>query len=307
MAEQERNLSVIHAWNAAFNRQDRGAMRALWADGARERGAHADEIAEEVFTLFPDAALASKEIVAVGDSVIDRTIFSGAHRGVGRLPIVAGQMVGAAGAGKSCAVQHIHWWTLKDGRIVDHHAQRDDIAMLMQLGLAPYVPMVAEQAYVNEPPIPHRHVSGGAEQERNIAAIRANMLKLAEGDLEGFVAGYSDTAINHGRAGGRERMRFVGAALIGTYTRLAPGDGLAETAAVDDCVIARTERNLKHTGTPKAPIDGGLLMERPPTNKTFIQRHIHWWTLKDGLIVSHRACRDDVGMMVQLGLMAGPA
>jgi hypothetical protein len=32
-------------------------------------------------------------------------------------------------------------------------------------------------------------------------------------------------------------------------------------------------------------------------------QHIHWLTLRDGLIVEHRACRDDVGRMNQLGLM----
>jgi predicted ester cyclase len=41
----------------------------------------------------------------------------------------------------------------------------------------------------------------------------------------------------------------------------------------------------------------------PPTGKAFKVQHIHWYTLKDGLIIEHRANRDDIGMMQELGLL----
>ena len=41
-----------------------------------------------------------------------------------------------------------------------------------------------------------------------------------------------------------------------------------------------------------------------PTGNQYAVQHIHWFTLRDGLIIEHRANRDDVGMMVQLGLLA---
>jgi predicted ester cyclase len=62
-----------------------------------------------------------------------------------------------------------------------------------------------------------------------------------------------------------------------------------------------------HRGVSRLPIDGGLLVGVAPTGKQFSVQHIHWYTLKDGLIVEHRASRDDVGMMVQLGLIVPPA
>ncbi len=39
--------------------------------------------------------------------------------------------------GKRFEVQHIHWLKLRDGRIVDHFATRDDVGMMQQLGLLP--------------------------------------------------------------------------------------------------------------------------------------------------------------------------
>jgi hypothetical protein len=53
-------------------------------------------------------------------------------------------------------------------------------------------------------------------------------------------------------------------------------------------------------------VDGGFLLNLAPTGREFVQRHLHWWTFKDGLAVEHRACRDDVGMAVQLGLLPRP-
>ena len=37
--------------------------------------------------------------------------------------------------------------------------------------------------------------------------------------------------------------------------------------------------------------------------KRFEVLQIHWWRVKDGKIVFHRAVRDDLGMMQQLGLV----
>ena len=40
----------------------------------------------------------------------------------------------------------------------------------------------------------------------------------------------------------------------------------------------------------------------PPTGKKFTVQHIHWFKLKEGLIAGHRPTRDDLSMMVPLGL-----
>jgi predicted ester cyclase len=308
---QERNIAVSHARAEAFNRHDEeGVLSCFDKDivnfGRRVGHAGIRMVHQDIWTRFPDASLVSKETVAVGDCVIERGIYSGTHLGVGRLPVDGGLLIGVPPTGKRFAVQHIHWWTLKNGLIVEHRANRDDMSMMMQLGLLPAIPLVAEPANVYEAPVEHRNVTGTAEQERNIAVIRAQQEAFVRRDLDCVVSYFADDAHNHGRAGGPERFRMVFGNIFKTYEQLGDDTGIKDIVAVDDCVIARFERTLRHIGAPDIPIDGGLLMGVPPTNKTFTQRHIHWWTLKDGLITSHRACRDDVGMMVELGLLPAP-
>ena len=46
----------------------------------------------------------------------------------------------------------------------------------------------------------------------------------------------------------------------------------------------------------------GEFLGRPPTGRRFVVRHIHLYRVADGQIAEHWACRDDVGMMRQLGL-----
>jgi len=45
--------------------------------------------------------------------------------------------LGMAPTQKHFQVQHIHWYKVRDGKIVEHTANRDDIGMMRQLGLLP--------------------------------------------------------------------------------------------------------------------------------------------------------------------------
>jgi predicted ester cyclase len=49
-----------------------------------------------------------------------------------------------------------------------------------------------------------------------------------------------------------------------------------------------------------------LLVGVPPTGRSFSVQHIHWFTLASGTIAEHRATHDDIGMMIQLGLLPAP-
>jgi predicted ester cyclase len=64
-----------------------------------------------------------------------RGIFSGTHRGIGRLPMNGGMLVGVPPTGRHFEVQHIHMLQVRDGKIVEHFASRDDLGMMQQLGL----------------------------------------------------------------------------------------------------------------------------------------------------------------------------
>lgn len=93
--------------------------------------------AEDIFTMFPDYKDDVIEMIAKDDSVVMRCKTSGTHRGVGKLPLWGGILVGVAPTQKRFEAQHIHWYKLRDGKIIEHTANRDDIGMIRQLGLLP--------------------------------------------------------------------------------------------------------------------------------------------------------------------------
>ena len=95
-------------------------------------------VLQDISTTFPDVRLEAHDVVAEGDWVVVRCDFTGTHEGVGRHPFVhEGLLAGVAPTGKSVRVQHIHMFRLKDGQVIEHWANRDDIGMARQLGLFP--------------------------------------------------------------------------------------------------------------------------------------------------------------------------
>ena len=92
---------------------------------------------EDILATFPDWRMEIIELIARGDSVVARFTVSGTHRGVAKLPMNGGMLVGVQPTGKHFTVEHIHWIKLRDGKIVQHTATRNDIDMMRQLGLLP--------------------------------------------------------------------------------------------------------------------------------------------------------------------------
>lgn len=143
--EQERNLATVAKFWEAMNRQDVDAAIACFAEDARNHGRPVGRqgvamVLRDILATFPDSRATTENIVAAGDDVIVRGMASGTHLGVGRLPVNGGLLVGVPPTGKSFTVQHIHWFTLRDGLIVEHRANRDDLGMMVQLGLLPAPP-----------------------------------------------------------------------------------------------------------------------------------------------------------------------
>jgi len=90
---------------------------------------------EDIYKTFPDMKFEIEDIVETGDCVVVRAKVRGTHLGTGELPVNGGMLVGLEPTGKSFEVQHIHWYKLRDGKICEHYANRDDLAMMQQLGL----------------------------------------------------------------------------------------------------------------------------------------------------------------------------
>jgi steroid delta-isomerase-like uncharacterized protein len=136
---------------------------------------------------------------------------------------------------------------------------------------------------------------------RNAEIVRRLFDALNAGNVAAAVQFFAIDTRNHGRPVGREGVQRVLSDIRATF----PDEHsvIDDLVAVNDAVVVRTTSTGTHTGVGRLPVMGGLLVGVPPTGRGFKVQNIHWWTLKDGLIVEHRANRDDVGMMQQLGLL----
>ena len=95
-------------------------------------------ILQDIQTTFPDVKIAPIHIMAEGDWVVARCMFSGTHKGVGQNPFVhEGLLAGVPPTGKSFKTDHVHIFRMEDGLIVEHWAAHNDVGMARQLGLLP--------------------------------------------------------------------------------------------------------------------------------------------------------------------------
>jgi predicted ester cyclase len=124
-----------------------------------------------------------------------------------------------------------------------------------------------------------------------------------EGKLDEYVGCFAEDATNHGRPVTREGILLVMEDLRRTFPDY---HSTYEAVVADrDTVVTLSRNTGTHRGVARTTVNGGLLQGAKPTGKRYDVLSTHWWRFKDGRIVSHRAVRDDLGMMVQLGLIAG--
>ena len=141
-AIRQTNLEIIRRQIEKWTSGDAAAVAEDFAVDTRNHGeavgrAGIETVIEDIWRTFPDWRAEIIELIAAGDSVVARLNVSGTHRGIGRLPVNGGMLVGLAPTGKSFEAQHIHWYKMRDGKIVDHYANRDDLEMMRQLGVLP--------------------------------------------------------------------------------------------------------------------------------------------------------------------------
>lgn len=136
----ELNEHVIRANLEKINRGDVEGAAADWAADAQNFGrpvgrAGVQYALEDILATFPDYHMEIEDIVAAGDVVVTRCRVTGTHRGVRKLVANGGALLGIEPTGKRHEIAHIYWYTLRDGKIVQQWATRDDAVMLRQLGL----------------------------------------------------------------------------------------------------------------------------------------------------------------------------
>ena len=171
-------------------------------------------------------------------------------------------------------------------------------------GLAAALP-VAKVLGQNLPPlapeVPRSEVEKNALAKHNEALVRKQSDVQNTGDVAATAQFFAENTRNHGVAVGRRGVLRVLTDIFVTFPDFR--SDIIDLAAIGDDVIARRIDAGTHRGTANIPFNGGLLVGVPPTGKRFKVQSIHWLTFKDGLIIEHRASRDDIGMMQQLSLL----
>lgn len=82
-------------------------------------------------SAFPDLQVTIAEILAEGDLVAERQTMRGTHRG---------EFFGLHPTGRRVAMAGIHLFRIRDGKLVEHRANNDDLGLLQQLGGIPPIP-----------------------------------------------------------------------------------------------------------------------------------------------------------------------
>jgi predicted ester cyclase len=140
-----------------------------------------------------------------------------------------------------------------------------------------------------------------AEEERNATAIRRHHEAINARDLDTAARGYAEQVTNNGNPVDRARIRAILADNATTFPDWTMR--IDRLIARGDEVVALMTVSGTHLGTSQRPVNGGVYLGVAPTGKRFAVLHTHWFRMQDGLIVEHRATRDDLGMSRQLGLL----
>lgn len=135
--------ALIHRlYDEAINRQDAAAAAGFYAvDAVNHRKpvgrAGMQKVFEALFGTFPDFHYRIEDETAEGDRVVCRVVMTGTHRGQPTvLPeIFSGMLKGVAPTGRRVEVLQFHSFRVKGSLVSEHAAVRDDLGMLIQLGL----------------------------------------------------------------------------------------------------------------------------------------------------------------------------
>lgn len=141
MSTEENKKLIERLYDKGLNRHDAPAAAAFYAADALNHGqrvgrAGMQAVFEALFNTFPDFRYQVEESTAEADRVVCKVTMTGTHLGQPTLPqAFTGMLTGVAPTGKKVRVPQFHLFRVRDGEILAHEAVRDDLSMLLQLGL----------------------------------------------------------------------------------------------------------------------------------------------------------------------------
>ncbi len=132
------NKEIVRRHLERLSAGDVEGAAALWADTARNHGravtrADLEGILRSLRGLRERHTI--HEMIGEGEWVAVRTTCEGVHAIEPPIPVNGGIFVGTPPTGRTYTVQHIHFFRVVGGKIVEHWANRDDLGAARQLGL----------------------------------------------------------------------------------------------------------------------------------------------------------------------------
>lgn len=138
----EANKKLIQRlMDEGHNRQDAGAAAAFYTEDASNHlrtvgRAGMKGVFETLYSVFPDFHYQIEDSTAEGDRVVCKVTMTGTHRGQPAVrEAFSGMLHDVAPTGKAVRVLQFHSFRIRDGKIAEHAAVRDDMGMVLQLGL----------------------------------------------------------------------------------------------------------------------------------------------------------------------------
>jgi predicted ester cyclase len=119
-----KGILMLRVDPGAMNRGDWKTASTPFAEDAKNFGRpagreHVALILQDIRTTFPNFRPDIVDLVAKDDWVVVPCRETGTHSGVGRLSVNGGMLVGVTPTHKHFEVDVVHWYTLRDGKIVD--------------------------------------------------------------------------------------------------------------------------------------------------------------------------------------------
>ena len=141
MSLEENKQLIQRLMDQGHNRQDADAAAAFYTEDASNhlrtvRRAGMKAVFETLYSVFPDFHYQIEESTAEGDRVVCKVTMTGTHRGQPTVrEAFSGMLNDVAPTGKAVRVLQFHSFRIRDGKIAEHAAVRDDMGMVLQLGL----------------------------------------------------------------------------------------------------------------------------------------------------------------------------
>jgi steroid delta-isomerase-like uncharacterized protein len=140
MTTREKHEAIVRRGVELFNSGDLDAFDEVYAPNivdhmpfpGQAQGLEGVKQANVIFrTAFPDIEFTIKDVIAEGDKVVVRSLYTGTHKGA---------LFGIPPTGKAISVTGICIARIKAGKIVDWWHNRDELGMMQQLGVIPPFP-----------------------------------------------------------------------------------------------------------------------------------------------------------------------